>query len=103
MDDIKSIYKKRKTIYLGLIASIFAIVIVFRLTAPADGQQANQTNLVKFACLVAIILVARNVFRCPKCNVALASAFYSSWCKLRYCPKCGVELKNSNSDTTPPP
>jgi hypothetical protein len=95
MDEIKRTYKKRKNIYFGLIASMFVIVIVYRLIAPAGEHKATTSNLLKFACLVAVILTARGVFRCPKCNVALASAFYSSWCKLRYCPKCGVELKDN--------
>jgi hypothetical protein len=92
MDEIQSKYKKRKKLYLGLLASMVAIVIVFRLTAPANGQGTFQANLLKLACLLAVIFAARTVFRCPNCETALAQAFYSSWCKLRRCPKCGAKL-----------
>lgn len=95
MDEIQSKYRKRKKLYLVLLASIVAIMIVFRLTAPPAGHTTTQSNLLKFACLVAIILVARNVFRCPNCEAHLAQAFYASWCKLRRCPKCGATLTES--------
>ncbi len=94
MDEIKITYKKRKKLYFGLIAGMLALVIIFRLTAAAGGPKATPANFLKFACLVGVILAARGVFRCPKCEVTLASAFYSSWCKLRYCPKCGVALED---------
>lgn len=92
MDEIQNKYKKRKKLYLGLLASVVTIVIVFRLTAPASGQGTFQSNLLKLACLLVVIFAARTVFRCPNCGTALAQAFYSSWCKLRRCPKCGVKL-----------
>jgi Zn finger protein HypA/HybF involved in hydrogenase expression len=92
MDEIQSKYKKRKKLYLGLLASLVALVIVFRLTAPASGQDTFQANLLKLACLLVVIFAARTVFRCPNCETALAHEFYSSWCKLRRCPKCGVKL-----------
>jgi hypothetical protein len=92
MDEIRSKYKKRKKLYLGLLASVVALVIVFRLTAPASGHDTFQANLLKLACLFVVIFAARTVFRCPNCETALAQAFYSSWCKLRRCPRCGVKL-----------
>lgn len=92
MDEIQRKYKKRKTRYLVLLASVVAIIIAFRLTAPASGHSTVQANLLKLACLAGILLVARNVFRCPKCEAPLAPAFYSSWCKLQSCPKCRVRL-----------
>ena len=92
MDEILRKYKKRKKRYLCLIASAGALVVIFRLTAPANGPGSFQTNLLKLACLLVVIFAARTVFRCPNCETALAQAFYSSWCKLRRCPKCGVKL-----------
>jgi hypothetical protein len=92
MDEMQSKYKKRKKRYLGLMASAVALVIIFRLTAPASGQGTFQANLLKLACLLAVIFAARTVFRCPNCETTLAQAFYSSWCKLRRCPKCGMKL-----------
>lgn len=92
MDEIQSTYRKRKKLYLGLLAGVVALIAVFRLTAPPDGQATFQANLLKFACLLAVLLVARNVFRCPACEARLAPAFYSSWFRLRSCPKCGVKL-----------
>jgi len=92
MDEIQRKYKKRKKLYLGLLASMVALIIVFRLTAPASGQNSIQANLLKFACLLVVIFAARTVFRCPNCETALAQAFYLSWCKLRRCPRCGVIL-----------
>ena len=92
MDEIQSTYRKRRKRYLALLASVVALVVAFRLTAPPDGHATFQANLLKFACLLAGLLAARNVFRCPKCEARLAPAFYSSWFKLRSCPKCGVRL-----------
>lgn len=92
MDEIQSKYKKRKKLYLVLLASVVALVVVFRLTATVGGQGTFQANMLKLACLVVVIFVARTVFRCPKCEAALAQAFYSSWCQLRRCPKCGARL-----------
>jgi hypothetical protein len=93
MDEIQSKYRKRKNIYLALMAAMVVLAVIFRLTAAPGGHTANRSNLVKFSCLAAIILVARNVFRCPQCETALAQAFYSSWCKLRRCPKCRAPLQ----------
>jgi hypothetical protein len=92
MDEIQSTYKKRKKLYLALMASVVVLVIVFRLTAPPAGHSTFQANLLKLACLAVVILAARGVFRCPQCEATLAKAFYSSWCKLRRCPRCGVKL-----------
>jgi len=92
MDEILNKYKKRKKLYLGFLASLVALLIVFRLTAPASGQGSFQANLLKLASLLVVIFAARTVFRCPNCETALAQAFYSSWCKLRRCPKCGAKL-----------
>ena len=92
MDEIQSTYKTRKKRYLALLASVVALVIVFRLTAPPAGHATFQANLLKFACLLVVLLVARNIFRCPKCEATLATVFYTSWFRLRQCPKCGVKL-----------
>jgi len=92
MDEIQRKYKKRKKLYFRLLAITVALVVVFRLTAPAGGQVAFPANLLKLASLLVVILTARNVFRCPNCETALAQAFYSSWCRLRRCPKCGANL-----------
>jgi len=92
MDEIQGTYRKRKKRYLALLASVAALAAVFRLTAPPGGQATFQANLLKFACLLVLLLVARNVFRCPKCEAPLAPAFYSSWFRLRSCPKCGAKL-----------
>ncbi|KAB0670219.1 hypothetical protein F6V30_08650 [Oryzomonas sagensis] len=93
MDAIQSKYQKRKTLYLVLMAAMVVLAIVFRLTAVPGDQNANRSNLLKFASLAVIILVARNVFRCPQCEASLAQAFYSSLCQLRRCPKCRALLK----------
>jgi hypothetical protein len=92
MDEMQSKFNKRKKLYLGLLACVVALVIVFRLTAPASGQGTFQANLLKLGCLLVVIFAARTVFRCPNCETTLAQAFYSSWCKLSRCPKCGVKL-----------
>lgn len=92
MDEIQSKYNKRKKLYLGLLASVVALIVIFRLTAPPAGHSTFQANLLKLACLAGVLLAARGVFRCPQCEAALAKAFYSSWCKLRRCPRCGAKL-----------
>ncbi|GFE62795.1 hypothetical protein [Geobacter sp. AOG2] len=92
MDLVQSTYRKRKKLYLVLLASVVALVVVFRLTAPPAGQASFQANLLKLACLAVILLVARNIFRCPNCEARLAPAFYSTWFRLRTCPKCGAKL-----------
>ena len=93
MDEIQSKYKKRKNLYLVMMAAMVALAIVFRLTAVPGDHNANRSNLLKFASLAVIILVARNVFRCPQCEATLAQAFYASLCQLRRCPKCRATLK----------
>jgi hypothetical protein len=93
MDEIQSKYKKRKNLYLVMMAAMVVLAVTFRLTAAPADHNANRSNLLKFASLVVIILVARNVFRCPQCEATLAQAFYASWCKLRRCPKCRATLK----------
>jgi len=92
MDKIQNTYQKRKKLYFVLLASVVALGAVFRMTAPPGGQATLQGNLLKFGCLLAVLLIARNVFRCPTCEASLVQAFYSSWFRLRHCPKCGVRL-----------
>jgi len=92
MDEIQHKYQKRKKLYLVLLASVAALGVVFRLTAPPSGQATAQANLLKFGGLLTVLMIARNVFRCPKCEASLVQAFYSSWFRLRSCPKCGVKL-----------
>lgn len=91
MNEIQAKYKKRKTIYFGLIASLFGIIIAFGILAPPGEHKATPIELIMFACLIAIAIAMYAVFRCPKCNAALVPAF-SSWGKLHFCPKCGVKL-----------
>jgi predicted RNA-binding Zn-ribbon protein involved in translation (DUF1610 family) len=98
MDEIYLQYKKRRNIYLGLIAVLFGILITFWFIAPHGEHQASPIELFMVAGLIGIVIAAYAVFRCPKCNVALAPAFSSSWGKLHYCPKCGVELKRNRDN-----
>ncbi|QEM67443.1 hypothetical protein FO488_04330 [Geobacter sp. FeAm09] len=93
MDEIQSTYRKRRNIYLAMMAAMVVLAVVFRLTAAPGDHGANRTNLLKFASLAVIILVARNVFRCPNCEAPLAQVFYSSLCKPRRCPTCRALLR----------
>jgi predicted RNA-binding Zn-ribbon protein involved in translation (DUF1610 family) len=91
MTEIHQQYKSRKKIYLGLIVALFGILITFWIIAPSGEHKASSIELIMVAGLIVITIYA--VFRCPKCNAALVHPFSSSWGKLYYCPKCGVELK----------
>jgi hypothetical protein len=93
MNDIQQQYKKRRTITNWLCAALFGILITFWFIAPSGEHQASPIELFLFAGLIGIVIAIFVVFRCPKCNAYLVSTFSSSWGKLNYCPKCGVELK----------
>jgi predicted RNA-binding Zn-ribbon protein involved in translation (DUF1610 family) len=93
MDEIQSKYRKRKYISFGLMACMVIIVVIFRILSPIDVHKATHYNLLKIVIMIGAIFTARRVFRCPNCNDALITAFYSSWGKLCNCPKCGVKLK----------
>jgi hypothetical protein len=92
MDEIQIKCKKRKTIYFGLLAGLFAILIIFRFIAPSGEHKATPLELMMFASLIGIVIAIYGVFRCPKCNAALIPAYSSSWGKLNCCPKCGANL-----------
>jgi predicted RNA-binding Zn-ribbon protein involved in translation (DUF1610 family) len=92
MNEIKAQYKKIKSIYFSLIAALIGIVIAFRFVAPPEEHKASPIELFMFACIIGIVVAIYAIFRCPKCNVALVPAYSSSWGKLHFCPKCGVEL-----------
>lgn len=74
-------------------AALLGIIIIFWLISPSGEHQARPVELLLFAGLMGIPIAVYVVFRCPKCNTTLISAFSSSCGKLHYCPKCGVELK----------
>jgi len=97
MNEIQKRYKKRKSIYLSLIAAFFGILIAFRFVAPPGEHKASPVDLFMFACLIGIAFAIYAVFRCPKCNVALVPAFSLSWGKLHFCPKCGAELTGNDN------
>lgn len=92
MDETQTKYKKRKTIYFCLLGGLFAIMIVFRLIAPAGEHKTTSLELLMFASLIGIVVAIYRVFRCPKCDSALVPAYSASWGKLHHCPKCGVKL-----------
>jgi|GEM_PF-797494 len=90
-------YKKRKYIYFVLLVALFGTIIAFRFVAPPVEHSASPLELLMFASLIGIAVAIYAVFRCPKCNRALIPAFSSSWGKLHFCPKCGVELKSKQT------
>ncbi len=99
MNVIQSQYKQRKSIYFGLLVALFVIIIAFRFIAPPGEHKTTTLEIIAFASLLGIIIAIYRVFRCPKCKVALVPAFSSSWGKLSFCPKCGVQLTERNEDS----
>jgi RsiW-degrading membrane proteinase PrsW (M82 family) len=96
MNEIHEKYKHRKSIYFSLIAALLVVMIAFRFFASPGEHKASTLEMIAFACLFGIIIAIYRVFRCPKCNVALVLAFSTSWGKLSFCPKCGVELTENS-------
>ncbi|MBI2355145.1 MAG: zf-TFIIB domain-containing protein [Deltaproteobacteria bacterium] len=92
MGEIQQNYRKRKTIYLGLIAALFAILIAFRFIAPEGEHKVTSLEAMMIVSLIGIVVAIYAVFRCPKCKTALVPAYSASWGKLNHCPKCGVNL-----------
>jgi len=89
MNNIHRQYKKRRNIYFGLIAALFGILITYGIIAPQGEHQTGSIELIMFGGLIGIAIAIYAVLRCPKCNASLVRSF-SSWGKLRHCPRCGV-------------
>jgi len=92
MNAIQEKYKKRKSIYFGLMAALFGMISAFRFVPHSSENKLSPVEFLLVACLIGILIAMYAVFRCPECNVSLVPGFFSSWRKLHFCPKCGVEL-----------
>jgi hypothetical protein len=91
MDAVQRKYKKKKSLYFRLIAAIFGIITAFRFV-PDAGHGVTPIELFLLVCLIVSAIAMLVVFRCPQCNATLIPGFFSSWKRLRRCPKCGVKL-----------
>jgi predicted RNA-binding Zn-ribbon protein involved in translation (DUF1610 family) len=92
MNAIQEKFKKKKSIYFGLMAALFGIIFAFRFVPHPGDNRLSPVEFFLVACLIGIVIAMYAVFRCPKCNVSLVPGFFSSWRKLHFCPQCGVAL-----------
>ncbi|HHO49062.1 MAG TPA: hypothetical protein ENN06_11530 [Desulfobacteraceae bacterium] len=92
MKAIQEKYRKRKAVYFSLMAAMFGIIFAFRFVPHPEDNGLSPVEIFLVALLFGIVMAMHAVFRCPKCNASLVPGFFSSWRKLRCCPKCGVEL-----------
>jgi len=92
MTSIQAKYKTKKRIYHCLIIALFSILIMLSAMSPNGEHPISMFEFVMLVIVLTIIISIYVVLRCPNCKTSLVSAYSSSWGKLRFCRKCGVQL-----------